>query len=84
MPQGLFGGGAIEQVSDQIVLLDHSLYSYDKKARVARTWLRLTNRHGQHGEIPIRWDYSDLTVREYKELVDNMSDWPVRERTRKQ
>ena len=80
MPQGLFGGGAIEQTADQIVLLDHSLYDYEAGEKVARTWLKLTNRHGQHGDIPIAWNYKDLTVREG--LDDELAFWPNRDRRR--
>ncbi len=72
--QGLFGGGAIEQVSDQIVLLDHSRYEYVAEEKIARTWMMLTNRHGQHGDIPILWNYEDLSVREG--LQDETDEWP--------
>lgn len=81
MPQGLFGGGAIEQTADQIALIDHSLFTYDRTHNVARTWLRLTNRHGQHGDFPILWNYNDLTCREG--LADEESDWPTREKGRR-
>jgi len=74
--QGLFGGGAVEQVSDQIVLLDHSRNDYDAENKVARTFLMLTNRHGQHGDIPILWNYNDLTVREG--MPDELREWPTK------
>ncbi len=79
--QGLFGGGAIEQVSDQIVLLDHSRSDYDAENKITRTWLMLTNRHGQHGDIPILWNYHDLTVREG--LEDEVGEWPKKGNSRK-
>jgi replicative DNA helicase len=77
-PQGLFGGGTIEQASDQILLLDHSLYEYEPANKIARTWLLLTNRHGEHGNIPILWDYRTLTVREGDPHEE--SHWPTRKK----
>ncbi len=35
---------------------------------------RLANRHGDHGEIPIEWDYRTLRVREA--LPDEVDEWP--------
>ena len=77
--QGLLGGTMIEATADQILLLDHSLYDKDEKDRhIARSWVDLTNRHGEHGRIPILWNYKTLEVREG--LEDEEKYWPARKR----
>lgn len=81
MPQGLFGGGAVEQTADQIILLDHSLVDYDAVKKRSKTWLKLTNRHGQGGDIPVLWDYTNLTAREAQ--PDEEDAWPTRDKGRR-
>lgn len=74
--QGLLGGTMIEATADQIVLLDHSRYDRDAVNRkLARSWVSLTNRHGEHGDIPILWNYETLEIREG--LEDEESLWPT-------
>jgi replicative DNA helicase len=77
-PQDTFGGGAVEQNADQVVMLDHSLWEYDAESKLARTWLDLTNRHGPGGKIPLLYDFNDLTVREG--MPDEEREWPTRKR----
>jgi len=73
--QGLMGSSSVENDSDQVVLLDHSRYEYDKATRTARTWLLLgKNRHGARGEIPIEWNYQNLRLREAD--PDEEDQWP--------
>lgn len=73
--QGLLGGTMIEATADQILLLDHSRYDRDGlNHRLARSWVSLTNRHGEHGDIPILWNYENLEVREG--LQDEEKLWP--------
>lgn len=72
--QGLMASSSIENDSDQVLLLDHTRYEKDVD-RGARTWAILgKNRHGGSGEIPIEWDYRDLTVREAR--PDEEHRWP--------
>ena len=73
--QGLHGGMIIEACADQVVLLDHARY---KKPEVglARTWLVLDkNRHGDRVEVPILWNYKQLTAREG--MDDERDQWPT-------
>lgn len=61
--EGLMGGSPLENDSDQVLLLDHT--SYERLGSTARTKLLLAkNRHGPQVEIPVRWDYRTLQVRE--------------------
>lgn len=74
--QGLHGGMVIEAAADQIVLLDHSRYERDERDRhIARSFAIIgKNRHGDRGEIPVLWDYSNLRVREG--MPDELNCWP--------
>lgn len=75
--QGLHGGMIIEACADQVVLLDHTRYTKAEK-RIVRTWLILDkNRHGDRVEVPILWNYNDLTAREG--LDDEVREWPNRD-----
>jgi replicative DNA helicase len=61
--QGLMGGSSLENDSDQVILLNHTKYSRngfhaDTEALLAK------NRHGECGDIPVRWDYRTLTLTE--------------------
>jgi KaiC/GvpD/RAD55 family RecA-like ATPase len=60
---GLTGSSAIENDSDQVLLLDHSHreqqgLSTDTKVLLAK------NRHGPQPIIPVRWDFTSLTLAE--------------------
>ena len=75
VPQSLIGSSALENDSDQTLLLDHSRYQLSPDGRFAKTWALLgKNRHGSTGEIPIEWDYRTLRVREG--LPDEEHLWP--------
>ena len=64
-PQSLHGGSALENDSDQVILLDHSKYEKDHFTNSARTRLLLAkNRHGGLAPIDVRWNYRDLTISE--------------------
>lgn len=64
-PQGLHGGSALENDSDQVALLDHSEYHRDDLMNTARTRLLLAkNRHGALAIIDVLWRYRDLTITE--------------------
>jgi replicative DNA helicase len=77
IPQSLIGSSALENDSDQTLLLDHSRYERSPDGLTAKTWAVLgKNRHGSTGEIPIEWDYRTLTVREA--LPDEEAEWPDR------
>jgi replicative DNA helicase len=71
--QGLHGGMMIEACADQAILLDHSRYTADGE-RAARTWALLRkNKHGARVDIPIRWDFTTLTIREG--MPDEVDQW---------
>ena len=73
--QGLMGSSSVENDSDQVVLLDHSRYEYDKLTRTARTWLLIgKNRHGPCGSVPVEWSYKNLRLREAD--PDEEAEWP--------
>ena len=73
--QGLMGSSSVENDSDQVVLLDHSRYEYDKARRTARTWLLIgKNRHGPCGAVPVKWSYTNLRLREAD--PDEENTWP--------
>ena len=76
--QGLHGGMIIEACADQALLLDHSRYERAGEAgEIARTWAVVDkNRHGGRVELPILWDYRNLTAREGRE--DEVREWPTR------
>lgn len=59
--QGLMGSSSIENDSHQVVLIDHS--RHERNANLADTWLILDkNRHGPVLDIPVTWDYRNLTL----------------------
>lgn len=65
-PYGLMGGSAIENDSDQVLLIDHS--RMERAPLPEDGWygylLLAKNRHGPTVEIPIHFDTSTLQVRE--------------------
>src|SRR5690606_23322524 len=72
-PQSLMGGSALENDSVQVLLLDHTQYTKD--GEFADTVLLLAkNRHGPTLDIPIRWDYSTLTMMEREVVTDGSDD----------
>ena len=64
IPQGCMGGSAIENDSDQVLLLDHSTYERHSEHRATCRLLMGKNRHGAGGAIPIEFDYRTLRVSE--------------------
>jgi replicative DNA helicase len=76
--QGLHGGMIVEACADQVLLLDHSRYESVGEAG-AMTWAVLDkNRHGARAEIPMRWDFRNLTAREA--MPDEVNEWPIHEK----
>ena len=69
-PHGLMGGSALENDADQVVLLDHSSF---KRTGMSATGMVLLakNRHGPQVDIPVRWDYRTLQVREESSATDD-------------
>ena len=69
-PHGLMGGSALENDADQVVLLDHSTF---KRTGMTATGMVLLakNRHGPQVDIPVRWDYRTLRVREESGATDD-------------
>jgi KaiC/GvpD/RAD55 family RecA-like ATPase len=63
-PQGLMGGSALENDSDQVILLDHSKYQRITPTRATVDVLIGKNRHGPQIRIPVVWDYTTLRVSE--------------------
>ncbi len=62
-PQGLMGGSALENDSDQVLLFDHTKML--KTPDGATTSLLLAkNRHGPQKDIPVEWDWSTLRLTE--------------------
>jgi replicative DNA helicase len=62
--QGMMGGSALENDSNQVLLLDHSTYEdYGDNGALIKL-LVAKNRHGSSGEIPLAWDYSTLRAQE--------------------
>lgn len=58
---GLTGSSAIENDSDQVLLLDHS--QKDRTGTTCDTRLLLAkNRHGPSVTIPVRWDFRTLSL----------------------
>jgi replicative DNA helicase len=77
IPQSLIGSSALENDSDQTLLLDHSRYERSPDGLTAKTWAVLgKNRHGSTGEFGIEWDFRTLTVREA--MPDEEGEWPQR------
>lgn len=68
--EGLSGGGAIENDSDQVLLLDHSSYNRVDPFRADTNLLLSKNRHGPLSKIPISWDYRTLQMRERDSMQD--------------
>ncbi len=58
--QGMMGGSALENDSDQVLLLDHTTYKETGRAQAMIKLLVAKNRHGSCGEIPLMWDYTTL------------------------
>ena len=78
--QGLMGSSSVENDSDQVILLDHARYEYDKLTKTARTWLLVgKNRHGPSGEVPVEWSYKNLRLREAD--PDEEGQWPRAKRS---
>ena len=57
--QGMMGGSALENDSNQVLLLDHSTYEDTGDGALIKL-LVAKNRHGSSGEIPLSWDYRTL------------------------
>lgn len=71
--QGMIGSSRLENDADLVLILDHSRFERDEGG--AKTWLLVSkNRSGPTGEIPIRWDYRTLRIREA--LPDEEDLWP--------
>ena len=58
--QGMMGGSALENDSDQVLLLDHTTYQETGDSKALIKFLVAKNRHGSNGEIPLMWDYETL------------------------
>jgi len=58
--QGMMGGSALENDSDQVMLLDHTSYKETGRSQAMIKLLVAKNRHGSCGEIPLMWDYTTL------------------------
>lgn len=69
--EGLAGGGAIENDSDQVLLLDHSSMERPDLYTGLTNLLLSKNRHGPLLKIPIRWDYRTLQMTERDSLKDS-------------
>lgn len=66
---GLTGSSAIENDSDQVLLLDHS--QNERQAATLDTRVLLAkNRHGPQATIHVRWDYNTLTLKEREPNLD--------------
>lgn len=70
--EGLAGGGAIENDSDQVCLLDHSAMERPDMYTGFTNLLLSKNRHGPLAKIPISWDYRTLRMRERSSMDDAM------------
>lgn len=66
---GLTGSSAIENDSDQVVLLDHSSVQRHG-AQVDTNLLIAKNRHGPVPTLPVRWDYTNLTITQRTPATD--------------
>jgi replicative DNA helicase len=70
--QGLMGGSAIENDSHQVLLFDHS--RFERSGQYGDTWLIVDkNRHGAVKDIPVRWDYRCLQLRERQPSLDEQA-----------
>ncbi len=65
--QGLMGGSALENDSNQVMLLDHTTYEDTGENAAIIKLLIAKNRHGGRGEVPLMWDYTTLRAREVDE-----------------
>lgn len=71
--QGLMGGSALENDSDQVVLINHA--KYVERGLLADTEILVAkNRHGTSPDIPVTWDYNTLTLSEQYEPGDAQED----------
>jgi replicative DNA helicase len=75
--QDLYGSSALENNSDQILMLDHSRYENVPGQPRARTYVVLgKNRHGPKGlQIPVEWDFRTFRMRE-AEPDEEQEHWP--------
>ncbi len=64
MVQGMMGGSALENDSDQVMLLDHTSYQVTGDHGALIKLMIAKNRHGSLGEIPLSWDYTTLRAKE--------------------
>lgn len=62
--EGLMGGSPLENDADQVLLIDHTSYERHGTASAQAKILLAKNRHGPQVEIPVRWDYRALQVRQ--------------------
>ncbi len=62
--QGLMGGSALENDSNQVLLLDHTTYQETGEDAALIKLLAAKNRHGSRAEVPLLWDYSTLRAKE--------------------
>lgn len=62
--QGLMGGSALENDSEQILLIDHTSFRRFQIGEAIVKLLLAKNRHGPDGEIPLAWDYATLKCHE--------------------
>ncbi len=60
---GLTGSSALENDSDQVVLLDHTA-NMRSGSTMDTNILVAKNRHGPVPKIPVRWDYTTLQLTE--------------------
>lgn len=76
-PQGLMGGSALENDSDQVLLFDHTQLL--KTEHGASSMLLLAkNRHGPQKDIPVAWDWSTLRLTE--RITEQLTAEPTRTR----
>jgi replicative DNA helicase len=68
--EGLAGGSALENDSDQVVLLDHSKYERLDPVTAKARLLLSKNRHGPTVRIPVKWDYRNLRVSDWTSYDD--------------
>lgn len=68
-PQGLHGGSALENDSDQVLLLDHTEYKREPSGATTRLMLA-KNRHGPQMILGVRFNYTTLAVRQTEIVAD--------------
>jgi replicative DNA helicase len=69
-PQGLHGGSALENDSDQVLLLDHTEYKREPSGATTRLLLA-KNRHGPQMILGVRFNYRTLSVNQ-TEIISDM------------